>query len=114
MKGVYMSQYFDKDALIAEIDRRMSNLSPKRGQGMIVTKILKDHYKNLRNFINTLRCIYMTQEDKENIIYWFEHIAQIANDRKTANGVVMEDSAALDEIRAIAKGSIYYIKNHCL
>jgi len=55
----------------------------------------------------------MTQEDKENIIYWFEHIAQIADDRKTANGVVMEDWAALDEIRAIAKDSIYYIKNHC-
>lgn len=56
----------------------------------------------------------MTQEDKENIIYWFEHIAQIADNRKTANGVVMEDSAALDEIKAIAKNGIYYIKNHCL
>ena len=55
----------------------------------------------------------MTQEDKENIIYWFEHIAQIADDRKTGNGVVMEDWAALDEIKAIAKDSIYYIQNHC-
>lgn len=55
----------------------------------------------------------MTQEEKENIIYWFEHIAQIADDRKTANGVVMEDWAALDEIKAIAKDSIYYIQNHC-
>lgn len=54
----------------------------------------------------------MTKEDKKNIIYWFEHIAQIADDRKTANGVVMEDWAALDEIKALAKDSVYYIKNH--
>lgn len=54
----------------------------------------------------------MTQEDKENIIYWFEHIAQIADDRKTANGIIMEDWAALDEIKAIAIDSMYYIKNH--
>ena len=54
----------------------------------------------------------MTQEDKENIIYWFEHIAQIADDRKTANGIIMEDWAALDEIKAIAIDSMYYIKNN--
>ena len=54
----------------------------------------------------------MTQEDKENIIYGFEHIAQIADDRKTANGIIMEDWAALDEIKAIAIDSMYYIKNH--
>ena len=56
----------------------------------------------------------MTQEDKGNIIYWFEHIAQIADNRKTTNGKVMEDWAALDEIKAIAKDSVYYIKHHCL
>ena len=55
----------------------------------------------------------MTNEDKNTVLYWFGHIAQIATDRKTANGVVMEDWAALDEIAAIAKDSMYYIKNHC-
>ena len=54
----------------------------------------------------------MTKEEIDNIICWFEHIEQIADDRKTANGVVMEDWAALDEIKAIAKDSVYYIKNH--
>ena len=54
----------------------------------------------------------MSQEDKELVIHWFEHIAQIADDRKTANGEVMEDWAALDEIKAIATDSVYYIKNH--
>ena len=55
----------------------------------------------------------MTQEEKELFTYWFEHIAQIADDRKTANGEVMEDWAALDEIKALAKDSVYYIQNHC-
>ena len=55
----------------------------------------------------------MKQEEKELITYWFEHIAQIADDRKTANGVVMEDWAALDEIKVLAKESVYYIKNYC-
>ena len=49
---------------------------------------------------------------KENILYWFKHIAQIADERKTANGVVMEDWAALDEIKALATNSVYYIQNH--
>lgn len=54
----------------------------------------------------------MTQEDKDNIIYWFEHIAQIADDRMTAAGHRMTDAHALDEIKVIAKDSISYI-NHC-
>ncbi len=51
-------------------------------------------------------------EDKELIIHWFEHIAQIADDRKTANGVVMTTENALDEIRAIAKDAAYYVNKH--
>ena len=54
----------------------------------------------------------MDKEQIDLIIGWFEHIAQIADDRKTANGFVMEDWAALDEIKALAKDSVYYIKNH--
>lgn len=56
----------------------------------------------------------MTQEDKELILQWFNHIAQIADDRKTLNGEIMEDWAALDEIKSIAKNSMYYIKNHII
>ena len=55
----------------------------------------------------------MTQNQKDLIVLWFEHIAQIADDRKTLNGAVMEDWAALNEIKSIAKNSIYFIKNHC-
>jgi hypothetical protein len=54
----------------------------------------------------------MKEEDKELIIEWFEHIAQIADDRKTANGIVMPDWAALDEIKCKAKNAAEYIKRH--
>lgn len=56
----------------------------------------------------------MIQEDKELILEWFNHIAQIADDRKTLNGEIMEDWEALDEIKSIAKNSMYYIKNHII
>lgn len=48
------------------------------------------------------------------IILWLEHIAQIADDRKTANGFIMEDWASLDEIKAISNEIVHYIKNHCI
>ena len=54
----------------------------------------------------------MKQEEIDLIKKWFEHIAQIADDRKTGNGVVMEDWAALDEIKCMAKNASYYIENH--
>lgn len=40
---------------------------------------------------------------------WFDHIAQIANDRKTANGVVMTPEDALAEIKALAKDAAFYV-----
>lgn len=49
-----MEQYISKAAVVAEIERRIKNLYPKGGQGMVVTKILKDHYEDLLYFINTL------------------------------------------------------------
>ena len=55
----------------------------------------------------------MTQEDKNLIVEWFENIAQIATDRKTGNGAVMEDWEALDEIKCKAKEAAEYIKSFC-
>ncbi len=46
------------------------------------------------------------------IVDWLNHIEQIADDRKTLNGDIMEDWAALDEIKTIAKNSIYYINKN--
>ena len=56
----------------------------------------------------------MKYEDLELIVEWFAYIEQIANDRKTCNGVIMEDWAALDEIRCNAHNCQEYIKNHCV
>ena len=54
----------------------------------------------------------MKQEEIELFKEWFDHIAQIADDRKTGNGAVMKDSDALDEIKCVAKNASYYIENH--
>lgn len=51
-------------------------------------------------------------EDIELIKEWFEHIAQIADNRKTANGVVMTPEHALYEIKALAKDASYYVERH--
>ena len=50
--------------------------------------------------------------EKELIIEWFEHIKQMATDRKTANGVVMQYQDTLDEIKCLAKDAIDYLKSN--
>lgn len=52
-------------------------------------------------------------EELNLITDWFNHIAQIADDKKTANGVVMKDSNAFATIKCIAKSCTEYI-NSCL
>ena len=52
----------------------------------------------------------MTQEEKNSIVSWFDHIEQMATDRKTLNGAVMEPMHALDEIKALAKNSAEFIE----
>lgn len=86
-----------------------------------------DHFtQNMRNeFVKLFRRCFIEgvdwadehpknniEEELDLITQWFEHIAQLADDRKTANGAVMEDWAALDEIKALAKNSANYVKNH--
>ena len=52
-----------------------------------------------------------TQEENISlIIKWFEHIEQMATDRKTLNGFVMNYQETLDEIRCLAKESKDYVK----
>ena len=52
----------------------------------------------------------MTQKQKEMIKLWFDHIKQMATDRKTLNGVVMEDAFCLDEIRALACNASEFVE----
>ena len=44
------------------------------------------------------------------IVKWFEHIEQLATDRKTQNGFVMEYQDTLDEIKCLAKQSKEYVE----
>ena len=52
----------------------------------------------------------MTQEEKYLIKHWFDHIAQMADDRKTLTGYVMDDAHCLDEIKVLAKDSSNFIE----
>ena len=54
----------------------------------------------------------MNLEEKELILYWFEHVAQLATDKKTANGVEMPDEEAFAEIASLAKNACYYVVKH--
>ena len=52
-----------------------------------------------------------TQEENISLIIgWFDHISQIADDRKTVNGFVMSRQDALDEIKCLAKRSKEYVE----
>lgn len=51
-------------------------------------------------------------ETNELIMGWFEHIAQITRDRKTANGDVMSRQQALDEIAALAQDAAYFVNKY--
>ena len=50
--------------------------------------------------------------DLELVTGWFDHIAQIADDRMTLTGQRMTDSHALDEIKCIAKNSSEFITKY--
>lgn len=53
-------------------------------------------------------------EELNLITDWFNHIAQIADDKKTLNGVVMKDSDAFDEIKCLAKRCSEYVNMRLL
>ncbi len=78
-----MKQYIDKNAVVAAIERRVNNLYPKNGQGMVITKILKDHYEDLKDFLNTLE---VGEIDIENIAIkeWDNYIKKIDGEPNNA------------------------------
>lgn len=54
----------------------------------------------------------MTRDEKDLIKNWFDHIVQMATDRKTITGNVMDDAHCLDEIKVLGKNASDYIKEH--
>ena len=96
----------DKDALVAEIERHRQKVMGVRtdfadGQKGVLTELL--------SFINSLE---VKEVDFDLIIGWFDHIAQIADDRMTLTGQRMTDAHALDEIKCLAKNSSEFITKH--
>lgn len=54
----------------------------------------------------------MTQETINLIIEWFGHIQQMATDRKTITGAVMDAQHCLNEIAAIASNSKQFVEEY--
>jgi hypothetical protein len=50
------------------------------------------------------------KKKKHLIKYWFDHIKQMATDRKTLAGYVMDDAHCLDEIRALAHNASEFVE----
>ena len=91
----------DKDALVAEIEKRKKRNLLNEGAFEEDIDIL--------SFINTLE---VKEVDLELITDWFDHIAQIADDRMTLTNQRMTDAHALDEIKCLAKNSSEFITKH--
>lgn len=56
----------------------------------------------------------ISKKDLTEVVGWFEHIEQLADDRKTLNGDIMSDADVLDEIKALSIRSANFIKKHYL
>ena len=100
-----MEKYIDKDALVAEIEKREGLLdldNPLGIGGMVELECLKD----------TIDTLEVKEVDLDLITDWFDHIAQIADDRMTLTNQRMTDAHALDEIKCLAKNSSEFIKKH--
>ena len=99
----------DKDALVAEIEKYYNECLRR-------AKITDSDYWNAkadayRNVLVILDDTLKVKEvDLNLIIGWFDHIAQIADDRLTLNGERMTDGQALIEIKCLAKDSSEFIK----
>ena len=59
---------------------------------------------------NKFKTIKTQEENISLIIKWFDHIEQLATDRKTLNGFVMDYQDTLDEIKCLAKRSKEYVE----
>lgn len=108
-----MEQYISKDALVAEIERRIKyNTEWKdacRTLAVMAAYQAIEEDKRILSIIDTLK---VKEVDLELITGWFDHIAQIADDRMTLTNQRMTDAHALDEIKCLAKNSSEFITKH--
>ena len=109
-----MEHYIPKSALVAEVKRRKQDAMNNCGG----FKSMREHecdsciveqYEEMKNIIDTIE---VKEVDLELITGWFDHIAQIADDRMTLTNQRMTDAHALDEIKCLAKNSSEFITKH--
>ena len=109
-----MAQLIDKDTLVAEIESK-KKCAQTLGDNAINNSMqqfydgMKQGCVDILSFINTLE---VKEVDLELITGWFDHIAQIADDRMTLTNQRMTDAHALDEIKCLAKNSSEFITKH--
>lgn len=96
-----MEQYIPKSAVMAEIERLVNNYD----------KAL-DYEAALEDVRDSLDTLEVKEVDLELVTDWFDHIAQIADDRMTLTNQRMTDAHALDEIKCLAKNSSEFITKH--
>ena len=100
-----MAEYIDKDALVVEIENIRKHYIERddfdNGWNFALNKVL--------SFLDTLE---VKDVDLELITGWFDHIAQIADDRMTLTNQRMTDAHALDEIKCLAKNSSEFITRY--
>lgn len=58
--------------------------------------------------------IYNLNTELGVVAKWFYNIAKLANEKKTANGVVMNDSDTLKQIETEARIAAEYVENYLL
>ena len=101
----------DKSALVAEIKRRIKT----NKECMLGLRNL-DYYQGkvdaLKDTLSSLDTLEVKEVDLDLITGWFDHIAQIADDRMTLTNQRMTDAHALDEIKCLAKNSSEFITKH--
>lgn len=104
-----MEQYIPKSALLAEIEKLVDKGKYHEEFDCAYRDGNNGALYALKSKLDTLE---VKEVDLELIIGWFDHIAQIANDRKTLNGDIMDVWAAFDEIKCLAKNSSEFIQRH--
>ena len=106
-----MAHLIDKDALVAEIEELKTAIDIKlrSSNDSAYWKAQSLICERMESKVNSLE---VKEVDLELITGWFNHIAQIADDRMTLTNQRMTDSHALDEIKCIAKNSSEFITKH--
>lgn len=109
-----MAHLIDKDALVAEIVKRKKEAESNCGGYKSYNEHRCDNciVEFYEEFLEILDTLEVKEVDLELITGWFDHIAQIADDRMTLTNQRMTDAHALDEIKCLAKNSSEFITKH--